>query len=190
MMKGYVATLVSLCGLLACSSEQETASPAPFYQSSREVSTVATVESVDVENRKITLKGLQGNTITCDVDERVRNLDHVQPGDQINLTYVQAAAVRVVKKAEHSQDDFVIDQAPPGEKPRGKRVRQVSLTAEVSSIDRQQETVTLKGADGSLTTIRVRHPERLENIKVGDLLQITYSEAVAVSVQPSPGEVR
>ena len=190
MMKSYIATLASLCGLLACSPEPESRSPGPFYQSSREVSTTATVESVDVENRKITMKGPQGNTITCDVDERVRNLDQVKPGDVINLTYIEAAAVQVVKKAEQAKNDVVIEQAPPGEKPRGTRVRQISRTAEVTNIDKQRGTVTLKGADGALTTISVRHPERLDHIKVGDLLQITYSEAVAVSVQPSSGEVR
>jgi len=180
---------MAVCGLLACSSEPEQ-EPAPLYESSKEVSTVATVEAVDLEARKITLKGPQGNTITCDVDERVQNLPQVKPGDMVTLTYHEAAAIQVVKKAEHEEDDVVIDRAPAGEKPGGKITRQVSRTAEIVSLDKARGTVTLRGTDDAMTTVHVRKPERLAGLKVGDLLRITYSEAVAVSVQPAASEVR
>src|SRR6185295_10661539 len=169
---------------------KEESSPTPYYESSREVSTAATVQSVDPDARKITLKGPQGNVFTCDVDERVRNLQQVQPGDQVTVNYVEAAAIQVVKKAEHAEDDKVIDQAAPGEKPKGKIVREVSRTAEVLAVDKSKGTITLRGSDDALTTIWVRHPERLAGIKVGDLLKITYREAIAVSVQPASGDVR
>ena len=191
MMKTCVAGLVSLGALISCSSSpKEESAPTPYYESSREVSTAATVQSVDPDARKITLKGPHGNVFTCEVDERVRNLEQVQPGDQVTVNYVEAAAIQVVKKAEHAEDDRVIDQAPPGEKPKGKIVREVSRTAEVLAVDKSKGTITLRGSDDALTTIWVRHPERLAGIKVGDLLKITYREAIAVSVQPASADVR
>jgi hypothetical protein len=66
----------------------------------------------------------------------------------------------------------------------------MSRTSEILAIDKVKGTITLRGADDALTTIWVRHPERLEGLKVGDLLRITYREAVAVSVQPAPANVR
>lgn len=189
MMKSCAAGLVTLCALISCSSQEEPA-PTPYYESSREVSTVATVQSVDPEARNITLKGPHGDVFTCQVDDRVQNLSQVQPGDQVTVNYVEAAAIQVVKKAEHAEDDTVIDQAAPGEKPKGKIVREVSRTAEVLAVDKSKGTVTLRGSDDSLTTIWVRHPGHLAGIKVGDLLKITYREAVAVSVQPASADVR
>lgn len=189
MLKTYVAGVVSLCALIACSTSEESA-PQPVYEKSREVTTVATVESVDADDRTITLKGAQGDTRTLKVDEQVRNLDQVKEGDIVNVAYQEATTVRVVKKAERSEDDVVIDQADPGEKPRGKVSRQVSVTSEILAIDKSKGTVTLRGDNDSLTTLWVRHPERLEGLKVGDHLKITYREAIAVSVQPAEPNVR
>src|SRR5262245_17617341 len=106
-MKKYIAASLFLSGLIACSSEET--SPMPVYESSREVTTVATVQDVDKEARKITLRGPRGNVITLEVDERVRNLPQVNVGDVVTVTYVEAAAVRVVKKAERAEDEVVIE---------------------------------------------------------------------------------
>jgi len=189
MKRNFVASLVAVCGLFACSSEPEQ-KPAPLYESSKEVTTAATVQFVDPDARKITLKGPQGNVITCDVDERVRNLDQVKPGDIVTLTYVEAAAISVVKKAEQGKDDVVVERGDEGQKPQGKVTRQVSRTAQIVSIDKSRGTVTLRGEDDALTTVWVRQPEKLAGLKVGDLLKITYREAVAVSFQPSPIEAK
>jgi hypothetical protein len=189
MLKTTVAAALSLFGLLACSSSPEDSTPQPVYEQSREVSTIATVESVDADDRTITLKGAQGER-TLKVDDQVRNLEEVKEGDIVTVTYQEAATVRVVKKAERSEDDIVIDQADPGEKPRGKVSREISRTSEILAIDKSKGTVTLRGEDDSLTTLWVRHPERLEGLKIGDRLKITYREAVAVSVQPASVDVR
>ena len=187
MFHRFLPALLALGALpFGCSSESkhETAA-SPVYESERTVTTVATVVAVDQEHRKITLKGPQGNVITCSVDERVRNLSKVKEGDQVALTYQEAAAVKVVKKAEKAEKDEVLIQAPEGGKPKGARVEQTTMTAEIVAIDKARGTISLKGPSGEVTTVAVRHPERLAGVKVGDLLWISYSEALAVSVEPA-----
>jgi len=187
MIHRFLPALLAL-GVLpfGCSSEpkQETAA-SPVYESERVVSIVATVVAVDAEHRKITLKGPQGNAITCSVDERVRNLSQVKEGDQVSLTYQEAAAVKIVKKAEKAERDEVLIQAPEGGKPKGVRAEQTTMTAEIVGIDKAKGLLTLKGQSGEVRTVAVRHPERLAGVKVGDLLWISYSEAIAVSVEPA-----
>jgi hypothetical protein len=192
MKKCIVASLASVFGLFACSSEPEPQKdPGPLYQSTREVTTAATVESVDPAARKITLKGPEGNTITCSVDERVRNLDQVNPGDIVTLTYLESAAIDVARKSDRDDgDETIVERAPQGEKPEGKVVRQITRSAEIVNIDRSKGTVTVRGSDDALTTIWVKRPEKLDRLKVGDRLRITYREAVAVSVQPSSTDVK
>ena len=47
-------------------------------------------------------------------------------------------------------------------------------------------TVTLKGPQGNSRTMKARDPKNLQKVQVGDLVDITYTEAVAVRVRPSP----
>ena len=47
------------------------------------------------------------------------------------------------------------------------------------------QTATLRGPNRTVT-LRVPDPKQFQMIAVGDQMQITYTEAVAVSVEPAP----
>ena len=68
--------------------------------------------------------------------------------------------------------------------PAGVAARQVTVTASVEAIDKETPSITLKGPEGNSVTVKVRNPQRLEKVQVGDLVEITYTEAVAVAVEP------
>ncbi len=72
--------------------------------------------------------------------------------------------------------------AKPGEKPAGVAISQKTITATVEAIDTKKPSVTLKGPEGNLVTVKVKNPKHLENVKVGDQVVITYTEALAISV--------
>lgn len=59
------------------------------------IKTTATVEDIDRENREVTLKGPDGNTVTVAVDPSVGNLQRIKKGDQIKATITQALAIAV-----------------------------------------------------------------------------------------------
>ena len=71
-------------------------------------------------------------------------------------------------------------------RPGGVAARQVEITTTIEAIDKKTAMVTLKGADGNLTPVKVRDPSKLDRVRVGDLVTITYSQAVAVAVEPAP----
>ena len=52
----------------------------------------------------------------------------------------------------------------------------------IRALDRKNGTATLEGPDGELTTIAVRNPQHFDVAQVGDLVEITYTEAVAIAV--------
>jgi len=56
----------------------------------------ARVEKVDYAKRLITLKGPEGNVRTFKVDQRVKRLAEIKPGDDIVLRHTQAIAIEVV----------------------------------------------------------------------------------------------
>ena len=74
--------------------------------------------------------------------------------------------------------------APLGDKPAGVGARQVTLVANVEKIDAKSQLVTLRGKSGNTRVVKVRDPKNLQNLKVGDQVVATYTEALAVAVKP------
>ena len=52
-----------------------------------------------------------------------------------------------------------------------------------AAIDKLAGTVTLRGPSGDMTTIKARDPQKLDRVSVGDVVEITYTEAVAIAVE-------
>jgi len=149
----------------------------------------ATVEAIDVKKRLVTLRKPDGSSVTLEVGAEVRNLPQVKKGDQVIVTYYEALAFAVRKPGEAAPGISVaetVERAKPGEKPAGAGAREVTVTATIEEINKKKPSVTLRGPGGKVVTVVPRHPENLERVKVGDLVDITYTEAVAISVEKAP----
>ena len=48
--------------------------------------------------------------------------------------------------------------------------------------DDTAHTVTIKGPEGNSETVKAKDPKNLDKVKVGDLVEITYAQALAVSL--------
>ena len=145
----------------------------------------ATVEAVDLQNRIVTLKRADGSVFDLRVGEEAKNLPQVKVGDEVVAEYYQSIAIQVKKPgaAEGSEVRETVATAKPGEKPAGAAAKQVTVTATIDKIDKKKMMATLRGPEGKVVDVKVRNPKNLENVKVGDQVVITYTEAVAVSVE-------
>jgi ribosomal 50S subunit-recycling heat shock protein len=146
----------------------------------------ARVEAVDHKKRLVTIKGPWGNTVTLKVDEAVKNLPQVAVGDRVLVEYEESIAIRVMKPGEQAGPvtaETSLTTAKPGEKPAGVVRNQITVTATIEAIDKDKPSVVLKGPEGNLTEVKVQNPENLKKVKVGDQIEITYTEALAISVQ-------
>lgn len=177
----YPALALLAC-LAACSSTGDR--PSGTFQDVVEAQ--AAVVAVDQAQRLITLKGDDGVTVLVRAGDEVRNLDQVRAGDKVVVSYTEAVSWQVKGPGEGSLGVAVGaegDRAAPGELPSGKLGRSVRLTARITGIDLERETVTLTGPQGNVVTLRPRVPENLKKVKVGDLVDITFSQTVAVGVR-------
>lgn len=146
----------------------------------------ATVTAIDLQQREVTLKDETGREIVVEASDQVRNLDQVKVGDEVVVSYTEALAWQVRpagKAAPGVSTQSGVTRAKPGEKPGGSVGRSVTLTATITGIDMAHDTVTLTGPGGKSQTIKVRDPANLRKVQVGDLVDITYSEAVAIAVR-------
>jgi Cu/Ag efflux protein CusF len=153
------------------------------------VTATAVVEEIDHTTRMVTLRGPEGREISFRAGEQVRNLDQVEKGDTVEAVYYESVAVQVHKPGT-AQPGVSAGQATgraaPGESPAAMGVGSIVLTSTIEAIDPERKSVTLKDTDGSLVTVPVRNPANLEGVSVGDLVEITYTEAVAIAVE-KPG---
>jgi hypothetical protein len=134
------------------------------------------------------LKGPLGNTVTFTVDKRVKRLKEVKVGDTVEADYYVSVAAELRKPTpEEEKNPLVVleaaGRAPKGTSPAGGGLRQFKVVTTVEGLDRTTETITVKGPGGNSLTARVEDPSRLTQIHIGDTIVVTYTEALAVSLE-------
>ncbi len=149
----------------------------------------AVVTAVDQENRMVALMGPDGNQFVVKAGDEVRNLPQVKPGDQVAVRYYQSLLVQMAKPGEQPMSTVTqgTERAMPGEMPGGAAMQQITTTATVMSVDRKRSEITLKGPEGNVVTLKAADPSNLEKVKEGDQLNITYTRAIAISVEKAKG---
>lgn len=151
------------------------------------VTVTATVEKVDLKKRKVTLKGPDGKSVTIKVPDTVQNLAQVKPGDEVVATFFESIGYEVMKPGTGTMGVAVAQEAgraKPGERPAGFGAQAVTVTVKITAIDKTEGTVTLLAPDGETDTVEVRDRSKLDRVAVGDLVELTYTEAVAITVEP------
>jgi hypothetical protein len=150
------------------------------------VSIVASVEAVDQAKRTVTLKGPDGKSTTIAVGPEAKNFGQVKVGDQVNVKYIEALTLELKKggTAPVAMTQSVGGgTAKAGAKPGGAIGREVKVTANVVAVDAATQSVTLKGPERTVS-MKVQNPDQFKLIKVGDQVEATYTEALAISVEP------
>ncbi len=147
----------------------------------------ATVTKIDQKTREVTLKAADGKTYSFVAGEAVQNLAQVKKGDEVTATYVEAVAYEVRKGGKAGVGAVAgAAAAPIGEKPAGVVGGQVTVTVKITAIDHKVPSVTFKLPSGDTRTIKVKYPEKLQGVSVGDTVEITYTEALALTVEAKP----
>lgn len=154
-----------------------------------EVSKVsATVAAVDQATRAVTLKMSDGSTTRYVAGPEIKNFAQVQKGDIVTIEYAQALSVSLKKTSSQVRERVVTEvssSAPKGEKPGGLVMRDVKVIATVQAIDTKKNTVTLRGPEHT-ATLKVKDPAMLKGVKVGENVEVEYTEAAALKIEKGP----
>lgn len=147
----------------------------------------AQVITIDKATRTVTLKGPKGKIVDVVAGDEVKNFDQIKLGDLVVVRYAEALSLEL-KKTGGGQDPSVIEetvQAKPGARPAVAGTRQVSALAKVVAVDPKASTITVKGPKGKVVTLNVQNPDQFKVVKKGDQIEVTYTEALALSVEPA-----
>jgi len=148
------------------------------------IEVTATVTAIDQGTRAVTLRKDDGTEVSFVASEDVQNLAQVQVGDVLHVVYAEALAYEVRKGGTAAAPMTAIagGAAELGQRPAGALARQTVVTVAIIAIDPQVPSVTFQGPAGNTRTIKVLHPEKLAGVRVGDTVDVTFTEAVAIKV--------
>lgn len=148
------------------------------------VTASGTVEAIDHTNRVLTLKDDDGGElVTVDVPAGATRFDEIKVGDKVTARYYDNVTVRLKKPGEAAVNAGEAAVTPgAGAKPGATLAAQRTMTATIEAIDTKVPSITFKGPKGWKYSRRVQDKNVLKQVKVGDRVDFTWTEAVTLEV--------
>ncbi|MGH7244163.1 MAG: hypothetical protein ACREJD_12175 [Phycisphaerales bacterium] len=180
-----MAGVLGVTGLSGCNTNK----PADETVGALEAETAsasATVTAIDYGSRAVTLSWPDGRVATYKVGPEVRNFSQIQKGDIVRASVSEAAVVWVGPSGGAAPSvgvDRVVVRSKPGERP-GMMVADTALIrATVVRVDSVNRQVTVQGPAGNMRVLKVAPSVNLGDITVGNLMNLSVTESVALWVE-------
>jgi hypothetical protein len=143
------------------------------------------IEAIDHTARLVTLKDKDGDTETIYCGPEVKRFAELKVGDTVTFRYYESIAYAIRKPGQGGQP------APGGTKvtrsegprPGGTIAEQKTATVTIKAIDPKVPSVTVLTEDNHTASFKVEDKKNIEGVKVGDKVDITYTQAVMISVK-------
>lgn len=145
------------------------------------------VVAIDYSTRQITLQDSNGNQDILQASPAIKRFNEIKVGDTITFSYQESVALKMVKasadmaQAAPSSSPVVTELAGP--KPAGQISQTLTTTVTIQAIDMAAPSVSVKTQDGRVLTFAAQNKSLLSGFKVGDVVQITYSQALMMAVK-------
>jgi hypothetical protein len=190
-MNKPLIVFVSLLLLASTCWAGEAATDKPSMSTSETVTLTAVVEAINHETREVTLRGPEGDTVSFVASEDARNLGQVSVGDIVMAKYVQSMSIEVFANdgTEPVAGQLTAEgRTEKGSMPGMTAIDATVITSTVEEINLEDNTFKLKGPSGEIKEYAARDPENLRKADVGDIVVITYTEAIALTVEKTEAE--
>ena len=141
------------------------------------------VSGIDRSKRNVTLTNAEGERNTMNVPSDFKAYDTLKVGDRVDVDYRESMGVSLAPAGSKPSMSHMSGSGGPGTAMRG-----TTVSAEVVSVDVPNNKVTFLGPKGNRKTVTVSDPaiqKKLPNLKPGQVVQFTYTEAIAASIRPA-----
>lgn len=177
----FAAILFGLSALAPAVSMAQT----PAMGAAATATLTAKIVAIDSTSRVVTLQDAKGNTQAIQVGPGVTRFSALKVGDTVTFTYQESVALSIVKAgaaAPMAQNAPTVTRTE-GDKPGGTISQTQTATVTIAAIDMTTPSITVTTQDGKTISMLVHDPANLSGLKVGDVVQITYNQALAISVK-------
>jgi len=181
-MKRFVVGIIAAA--LVVSTARTAMAQAKTVRTSEMKTVSAVVETIDSATRIVTLKKPDGTVVAIVAGPEIARFAEVKVGDKVNARYYENVIVRLKKPGEpdvlsQTKGTTGSEQVLPG----GTKAKQTTITATITAIDMAAPSVTFTGPAGFKYTSKVADTEALAKVKVGDKVDIVWTEALMVSLE-------
>ncbi len=167
---------------------QENAERRAPREKSEQVTMQGTVSAINKETREITLMSKEGGLVTLTAGEEIERFDEIAVDDVLQFdyyTYIKAEFREPTAEelAEPLQMMAEGGKAPEGMDPAAVIGAIAKAVVTIEVINRPNMVVTVKGPNGNYVSIPVEDENLITELKIGEVLILTYAEAMAVSLE-------
>jgi hypothetical protein len=153
------------------------------------------VTAIDAAARTIKLRGPLGGEVSGTVSEKVKNLAQIKVGELVTMAFYESLAIAVKRKGETTVlfQSASSDSAAAGERPAGYVAKTETGVVTVVAVDAEKRSIVVQNDKGVITAVAVQRPEfaaKLKDLKVGDQLEVTRTEAFIANVSPAASGVK
>jgi hypothetical protein len=140
---------------------------------------VAPVEAIDAATRTISLKTASG-TVPVHAGAEFHDFARIRVGDLVVIRYLEALSLELKRSGTGGRERAETRTGDPA----AGGARRRTVVADVVAKDSKMRTATLRGPQQTVT-VKVSDPEQLRLVMIGERVEATYTEAVAVSIEPA-----
>jgi Cu/Ag efflux protein CusF len=147
------------------------------------VTVTAVIVAIDSTNRLITLKRDDGISETIFAGSEVQRFSELKVGDKVTFKFQESVVYAIQQpgaKPPDAEKAGIVRSGGP--KPGAKASREMTVVVTVQAIDVKVPSITVKTEKGETMSFKVEDKSNLTGVKAGDKVQITYSIALAISV--------
>lgn len=147
----------------------------------------ATVMEVDPGTRMVSLRTDDGEEFTVQAGDDI-DLANIGEGDSVDVVYYQALAAEVTTAPPGREPVVVAASEAPIGQPGGAVGVIYTAIVTIDDVDTENSVVAFTTPEGEPREVTVERPELqqfLAGLEEGDTVQVTYGEALAVSLTPA-----
>jgi|GEM_PF-3416626 len=186
-IKNYSILLIALIFSINFLIAQETENELQNKERSELVEIEGTITKINKDTREVTIMGTNGELDTVTAGEDVKRFDEIAIGDIITLEYLKFLRAEFRKPTpEEIEEPLVVmaeaEKAEMDAEPGAALGAVVKAVVSIQVINLPFKFVIIEGPNGNLTTIDVKDEELLKKLHVGQVVILTYGEAVAISL--------
>ncbi len=173
---------LGVAGLAPSAGAADTTTPIAAGATVTEIT--GTIEVVNKETRKMTIRTPDGRFEVIDIPEQVKRIDGIKVGDKLSATETEAVLVDLETGRDAGSMGAIGDttvKPEPGTKPAGTITEKLKLYGKVESVDRANSHVTIRGPDKTVT-LTVKDKALLDKLKPGDGVIASYVRIITGKV--------
>jgi Cu/Ag efflux protein CusF len=144
-----------------------------------------TIEAIDSARRTVTLKDKDGLFEDVWCGPEVQRFEALKVGDKVSFRYHESLVSAIKPSTSAPKPATAAAVTRTAGAPGGTISQQMVAVVTIAAIDAKTPSITITNDRGQKMSLRIEDAKNLTGYKAGDKVEITYTQALAVSVTPA-----